>query len=258
MSHEKDNISPPIFEKKPGKLFGKTTCGIGCFVVLLIGIILLIPAIQAAREAARCMQCGCGCVKLAFYNYHDAYGAFPPAYTTDNDGKPLHSWRVLLLPYLEQQTLYSQIRLDEPWNSEHNKQFHNMRPGLYGCPSDFGPKDDYHTNYLRITGPGTLTDGPNTVSLKQLAYTSTTILYVESTRLVCWMAPEDLDIVKDSLEIRCHSDDPLVGIGSRHQNMVWICMADSSRFLVSDKTPETFIQAAALRKWKKESDTNEK
>ena len=184
--------------RKTGKVSTPVKLGIGCFLPLLIGIALLLPAVRSAREAARCMTCGCGCVKLAFHNYHDAYGAFPPAYTTDQDGKPLHSWRVLLLPYLEQQTLYSQIRLDEPWDSEHNRQFHHQRPSIYGCPSDFGPKDNYHTNYLRITGPGTLTEGPDTVSQGELAYTNLTILYVESTRPVCWMAPEDLNILKDS------------------------------------------------------------
>ena len=53
--------------------------------------------------------------------HHDAKQSFPPAYTADKDGKPLLSWRVLILPYVEQNELYKQFHLDEPWDSEHNK-----------------------------------------------------------------------------------------------------------------------------------------
>lgn len=64
-------------------------------------------------------------------------GQLPPVYTTDKDGKPLHSWRVLLLPYLDEQLLYENIRLDEPWDSEYNKQFHSHPAGRvhFSCPS---------------------------------------------------------------------------------------------------------------------------
>ena len=54
-------------------------------------------------------------------NYEAQHGCFPPAYSVDKDGRPLHSWRVLLLPYLDEEELYKQLRLDEPWDSPHNK-----------------------------------------------------------------------------------------------------------------------------------------
>ncbi len=94
---------------------------------------LLLPSVSQARGAARRMQTmnffkQCA---LAMLNYESDHGSFPPAYTVDEDGKPLHSWRVLILPYLEQNELYEKIRLDEPWDSEWNRQFHEMCPAAF-------------------------------------------------------------------------------------------------------------------------------
>lgn len=87
-----------------------------------VAIGLLLPAVQAARNAARRAQTmnNFKLIGLALHTYHSTYGHFPPAYTTDKNGKPLHSWRTLLLPWVEQQDLYDKLRLDEPWDSEHN------------------------------------------------------------------------------------------------------------------------------------------
>ncbi|MHB9078993.1 MAG: DUF1559 family PulG-like putative transporter [Pirellulaceae bacterium] len=67
--------------------------------------------------------------------YQHEHGTLPPAYTVNAEGQPLHSWRVLLLPYLGQQELYGKLRLDEPWDSEHNRQFQDAAPNIYQCPS---------------------------------------------------------------------------------------------------------------------------
>jgi len=75
--------------------------GVYLFIPVCI-VVFLGPAVIAAREAARRMQCTCHLkgLGLAFHTYHDAYGSFPPAYTVDADGRPLHSWRVLILPFI--------------------------------------------------------------------------------------------------------------------------------------------------------------
>ena len=68
------------------------------------------------------------------HNYHDTYGTFPPAATTDGADKPLLSWRVAILPFLEQQPLYEQFHLDEPWDSPHNKTLIEQMPQVYAIP----------------------------------------------------------------------------------------------------------------------------
>ena len=68
------------------------------------------------------------------HNYHLAHGHFPPAYNKSPDGKPLLSWRVHILPYLEQKSLYDEFHKDEPWDSEHNKALITRMPAVYYLP----------------------------------------------------------------------------------------------------------------------------
>jgi len=119
-------------------------CGIFVYLVaaiLVIGVFvaLLLPSV-GSRPASKRMQCfnNLKVIGLALHNYHDKFGTFPPAYTVDQDGTPLHSWRTLLLPYLEEEQLYAQIRLDEPWDSIHNRQFADVQLSVYSCPKGNG------------------------------------------------------------------------------------------------------------------------
>jgi RNA polymerase sigma factor (sigma-70 family) len=96
-------------------------------------------------------------ILLAFHNYHDAYGYFPTD-IRDKTGKPILSWRVAILPYIEQNALYQQFKLDEPWDSEHNLKLLAKMPDVYRV--GFEPRGATHTYYQVFTGPGTLSD-PN-------------------------------------------------------------------------------------------------
>jgi hypothetical protein len=157
---------------------------------------LLQPAIQQARFAVRKMSCTDKIrqIVIAIHVYHDVHDAFPPLYTVDKDGKPLHSWRVLLLPFLEQTALYDAIRHDEPWDSEHNKQFHDMILDVYRCPNNPNVAGKANCHYSVIAGEGFrpavdattrhwnnfahITDG-----------TSNTLAIIEVKEPFCWMDP---------------------------------------------------------------------
>jgi hypothetical protein len=164
-----------------------------------IAIALLLPAVQAAREAARRMQCSNHIkqIALAFHNYHDTYDAFPPLCTVDEKGKPLHSWRVEILPFIEQKALYNAIRHNEPWDSEHNKQFHDAIIPVFRCPSNPNIKGTASCNYSVIAGEvfvprylreiSTITDG-----------SSNTFAIVETREAFCWMDPT-ADMTLDDL-----------------------------------------------------------
>jgi hypothetical protein len=93
-------------------------------------------------------------IGLAMHNFNNAYGSFPPAVIRGPDGKPWHSWRVLLLPFLEQQALYQLYRLDEPWDGPNNKQLIDDMPAVYADPIH-GENKEHYTHYAAITGPGT-------------------------------------------------------------------------------------------------------
>jgi prepilin-type processing-associated H-X9-DG protein len=208
------------------------------FPVLLFA--LLSPALPAAREATRRSQCYCGCLGLAFFNYHETHGSLPPAYTVDENGKPLHSWRVLILPFLEQNELYKKIRLDEPWDSEHNRQFHDVKIHCYGCPSASGIVPTLLKNrgtfragnchYSVVVGDETLFPGSKTTSFDEITGgTSNTILYVERLVPICWMDPNS----EIRFETACEGiNRTLLGIGGGHPGGAIVGFADGHvRFL---------------------------
>ncbi|MCL2711649.1 MAG: DUF1559 domain-containing protein [Planctomycetaceae bacterium] len=139
--------------KPPGSRkhhWSKQGCMVVLLVILLMSVTLLLffhfvlfPAMSYSREAARCATCvgNMKAIGVALQNYHDHHGSFPPAYTVDAEGNPLHSWRILILPYfapgvIEQKwkDIYDQIRFDEPWDSEHNRQF-NEYIEHHWCPN---------------------------------------------------------------------------------------------------------------------------
>ncbi len=89
----------------------------------------ILPARNAINDSAD--QSVMNRTIVALLHYYDDHGHFPPAYTVDENGKRLHSWRVLLLPYLMEDAIYRQIRLDEPWNSAHNTVISRIVPDEY-------------------------------------------------------------------------------------------------------------------------------
>ncbi|MDR1958101.1 MAG: DUF1559 domain-containing protein [Planctomycetaceae bacterium] len=197
---------------------------------------LLLPAVQAAREAARRMQCSNNLkqIALSMHNFHDARQTFPPAYTVDKDGKPLHSWRVLILPFIEQQALYEQIRLEEPWDSEHNKQFHNVNIPAFQCPSNGQAGPGLNCHYSVVVGKETPFEGSKQLTFGAITDgTSNTVMCVERRDPVCWMDPTSELTYEEVLESGINRSPE--GIGSFHTGGLNVVFCDGAvRFL-----PET-------------------
>ena len=201
-------------------------------------IALFLPAVQAAREAAKRMQCSNHekQIVLAFYNYHDTHGALPPLYTVDEEGNPLHSWRVLILPFIEHQELYRQIRLDEPWNSEYNSQFHDAMPSIYVCPSS-PVKRLSGCTYSGIAG-GSFLPAKEAGSVIGLKFsdvsdgTSNTLAIVEVREPFNWMDPT-ADVTVEEFADGIKS-------GSFHTGGMNAALLDGSvRFIPSAIAPES-------------------
>ena len=145
-------------------------------------IALLLPAVQAAREAARRSKCvnNLKQIALAMHNYNDTNGVLPPAATLDPNGKPLLSWRVVLLPYFKQDSLYQQFKLDEPWDSPNNKPLLARMPKVFECPS-WPQTGSETTTYQVLVGLGTLFEKPEGTSFKEVTDgTSNTLMVVET------------------------------------------------------------------------------
>lgn len=138
-------------------------------------------------------------IGLALHNYHLEQGCLPPAYVVDREGKPLYSWRVLLLPYMEASGLYQSFHLDEAWDSPHNRTLISSMPTYYACSTMFGEGGERQgfTSYLAVAGGGTAFEGTGATRFEEIEDgLDRTILVVETSQAsVPWTAPFDLDAV---------------------------------------------------------------
>lgn len=131
-------------------------------------------------------------IALAMLNYQDAYNAFPPAAVVNKAGKPMLSWRVMILPFLEQNELYKEFRLDEPWDSEHNKKLISKMPKTYAIPDDTLAKAG-ETRYRVFVGNGAAFDYIRGAKIAEITDgTSNTIMVVTAADAVPWTKPDEL------------------------------------------------------------------
>jgi serine/threonine protein kinase len=173
-----------------------------------------ISDIQSANEAAAKLQDSNKIkqIVLALHNYLDIHGQFPPLYTVDKNGKPLHSWRVLILPYFEQGDLYKKIRLDEPWDSEHNKQFHNLRMDCYKSEINPNLPPDKKCCFAVVEEqPLKPKDGAKFDDIKDGM--SNTLSVVITRKPFCWMDPL-ANVKLDDLAKGLNRNDSVVGYGN--------------------------------------------
>ncbi len=129
---------------------------------------------------------------LAMHGYHDVTGSLPPAAVVDKTGKALLSWRVLVLPYVEQQALYQRFKLDEPWDSPHNKTLLDPMPAVFALPHPSKAKAT-ETHYQAFVGKGAAFDllkGPTLVQFTD--GTSNTIMLATAATPVPWTKPDDM------------------------------------------------------------------
>jgi Protein of unknown function (DUF1559) len=137
-------------------------------------------------------------IAFAMHAYAEAHdGRLPPAVLRDAQGKPLLSWRVLILPYLEKESLYQQFHLDEPWDGSHNIALLSSMPKIYSAPTELPGEargESSSTFYQVFTGEGTAFEGSQGLRLPQDFNdgTSQTILVVEARQAVPWTKPDDL------------------------------------------------------------------
>jgi len=180
-------------------------------------------------------------IALALHNYHDTYGSFPPAYIADEYGRPIHSWRVLILPFLDHQALYDQYRFDEPWNGPHNINLVEIMPSVYRCASD-DTGAEACTNYVVMIGPRTAWPGDTPVRMSDIADgTRNTWLVVEvADSGIAWSEPRDLHVQQMARELNASAGQ---GISSKHPGGAQVVCADGSAHFVPELLPPEDIRA---------------
>jgi hypothetical protein len=168
-------------------------------IMLLCGgvfVALLIPAVDAARQAARQVQSQhqLKMIGLALHQYHDAYGGLPSVYSVDGQGRPLLSWRVAILPYLEENALHQKIDLDEPWDSPANAAASQSMPSFYLSPT-YGSEGSNQTHYLAVQSPQSLFPDDQAVRLEDVNVSLSDLVAVVElpNKSLPWMKPDDTD-----------------------------------------------------------------
>lgn len=188
-----DATPQPTARRGPLATIGKIALAA---IAILIVVAMLLPAVRTGgREAARRNSCSSYLkqIAIAISNYEAATGELPPAYTVDAEGRRLHSWRTLILPYLEQAALFKSIDLTKPWDDPANAQAREAVVGIYACPSL--ELEDGFTTYLAVTGLHSVFDGPNSRKLADVVddiHATMMIVDAPADRAVHWMSPNDV------------------------------------------------------------------
>jgi Protein of unknown function (DUF1559)/Domain of unknown function (DUF4190) len=208
---------------------------------IVLGIGLLFPAVSSVRDAAARINNANNLkqITLAMQNYDDQMGTFPPAAICDANGKPLLSWRVAILPYIEHEALYSQFKLDEPWDGPNNSKLISQMPKVYALPGGATAQPGY-TYYRVFVGNGAAFDWSKGAKMPDDFGDgiASTILIAEAATAVPWTKPDELDF---------DPNQPLPPLGGHFSAGSLVGLADGSVHLLPKNISQQTIKAAITR-----------
>ncbi len=238
----------------------------------ILGALLILRAVYAAmqgREAGRRTHCICNLsiLAMACRNYQAAYGVFPPAYIADREGRPMHSWRVLILPYLDREELYAKYNFDEAWDGPNNTKLLDEMPPVFACPSHTpqprnqagllplsgilacgvavpaGASRSTCTSYAAVIGPRCVFRGAEPVKESEITDDMSQTLFIGEVTddNIFWTKPEDIDIAQ-------HPElGDRRGFSSEHPGLVNFALASGGTRSLSIKTPQSVVDALYTR-----------
>lgn len=230
---------------------------IGVLAVVFAGVVaaiiitwsvvgLVMPVVQAAKASAHETACRNNLARIgqALLTYHQQYGSYPPAVVTDAKGKPMHSWRVLILPQLGHESLYHRYNFDEPWDSPVNSQLAARIPEVYRCPADPSDPALDETSILALIGDSTVF--PRKGVRRQAEITdglANTMMLVECHESgISWTEPKDMSLA----DIR-QGVNPVAGaslaIRSSHEGGAFVLLADGQPLLLSENVTKETLEA---------------
>ena len=216
------------------RLIGWTAFGI--MVVLLVWCGIEIRHANRMSHATR-TKTSFAQVSLALHNYHDTYGSYPPAFIVDENGKPMHSWRVLILPFVDGAELYSAYDFHEPWNGPNNSKLTHRMPETFRSYTE--PKSTSYTNIVVITGPDTAFPGAKSTRLQDFrdGGENTIMLAEIANSRIPWLAPVDLSVETMSFRV---NDPHQLGISSANWRQPYVKFASGPTYeLNGTLTPES-------------------
>ncbi len=212
------------------------------------GGLYVFRGVARAREAAVAShsQGPFNQLHLALHNYHETYGSFPPAYVTDDAGNRMHSWRVLILPFVGEGDLYKSYDFSESWNGPNNSRLARRMPSVFRCES--APDSDQFTNTVVIVGPYTAFPRAKSTSLSDFVDgADNTILLAEiANSRIEWLEPRDLEVDSMSFSV---NDRTRPSISTTRRNGPYIVFADciSTHALADSLSPDVVRSLTTIR-----------
>ncbi len=201
-----------VDELKPSRRQFRVVKRLKFTVAWLAGVALLVWYFYP-RDTIKPCQTNMRQISKALHSYYDDYKVFPPAFTLDKQGNRMHSWRVLLLPYLGEEELFARYNLNEPWDGPNNRKLSTKIPSVYCCPGDRW-RETTDTSYVAVVGTTTTWPGarPKTYGSFIMRGTSSSIALVETKQSgIHWMQPDDIPwspyVKRDVLDRVLHSHE---------------------------------------------------
>lgn len=248
-------VPPPIGRRRRPDWRRRLVLASVVLVALTAGAVLLAREVEKVLEAAERVHCNLGGVAHALHSYQETYGGLPPAIVYSKDGTPLHSWRVLILPFIEEENLYKEFRLDEPWDSPHNIALLPRMPKSYAPPGRKVSKvPPYHTVLHVFVGKGGAFEDNHLSPVRRSAEpgsriglkipddfpkgTDETLLFVEAGDPVPWTKPQELS---------GDPDEPLPDWQPLFRKGFRACMVDSRYHFVEKTTDERTLRGLISR-----------
>ncbi len=217
----------------------------GIYALALLPIIIaaiwfarpVITKLKAQRDIALCKQ-NLQQIAKALNAYAADYGTYPPAVTYDAAGKPMHSWRVLILPYLGERALYESYDMTKPWDAAENSHMQAQIPAVYVSPANKTIAIG-ESSYMLITGPGTLFPpkaAPATPASVPDGAANTLLVVETNNRASSWIEPVDLDVTTLPARIGM-----LGGIGGTHKEGATAVLVDGRPVLLPGDAAKSII-----------------
>jgi hypothetical protein len=202
---------------------------VGVFFIVIVPLTILLPWVKCDPEPGRYSACSNNLQQIgqALRNYECENKHFPPVFTMSPEGKPLQSWLVEILPYMDYEGIYDSLKKEEPWDSSYNSQvFCPIKE--YRCPSANDNPKSLQCNYVAIIGPGTIWKANGTKTYQDLSVSGSSC-YVVAVEVVDsgkhWAEPfaltadELLENMKTGKGVR---------ISSKHHQVVHVLFNDGT------------------------------
>jgi hypothetical protein len=237
-------LKKPAAWSRRKQMWVSVAIGSVLFSILAASMIFLQPGFESMKKQRNLVGCRNNVQKiaLALQAYCDKHGTYPPPVINDATGKPLYSWRVLLLPFLGHAELAKEFNYAEPWDSGQNMALVRRMPSVFASPASPDAQGMGETTYMLITGNGTLFPPTGPLSSKDVTDPADETLLVVEVRNggQSWSQPGDLDVATLKYQINATGKNT---IGGNHKGGAVVATVDGKSAILPERLAGSTFRA---------------